>query len=128
MNYLVKPSDTLSKVAYKVYGQTKMWTQIASNNSSFIKDPHSIYPGDVLKVPLLNDEAKSFSNKSKSSNEKITVTVKKGDTLWSLAKKHLGDGANWRTIWSQVADQVVNPDLIEVGQTITFNSMGSSGG
>lgn len=37
------------------------------------------------------------------------VTVQRGDTAWSLAERHLGDGARWREIWEANRDRV-QPD------------------
>ena len=34
-----------------------------------------------------------------------TVTVGRGDTAWSLATEHLGDGARWREIWEANREQ-----------------------
>jgi nucleoid-associated protein YgaU len=53
-----------------------------------------------------------------------TYTVQKGDTLWSIAQQHLGDGASWAVIYGQNADIIGdNPDLIFPGQTITISSV-----
>lgn len=30
----------------------------------------------------------------------ITYTVKKGDTLWDIAKKYLGSGSRWKEIYN----------------------------
>ncbi len=35
----------------------------------------------------------------------LTYTIRKGDTLWSIAKKHLGSGTRWKEIVA------VNPGL-----------------
>ena len=35
---------------------------------------------------------------AKSVNSGNTVTLAKGDTLYGLAKQHLGDGSKWRDI------------------------------
>lgn len=45
-----------------------------------------------------------------------THTVKSGDTLWAIAKKHLGDGSKY----TQLAklNNISNPNLIKVGQVI----------
>jgi len=47
-----------------------------------------------------------------------TYTIKKGDTLWSIAKKHLGDGQRWRDIVA--ANPGLAPAKLRVGQKITL--------
>ena len=43
-------------------------------------------------------------------------TVVKGDCLWSIAKKQLGNGARWPEIHNLNRDQIRNPNLIYPGQ------------
>lgn len=43
------------------------------------------------------------------------VTVKPGDSLWALARAHLGDGRRWPEIYRLNKALVTNPDLIEPG-------------
>jgi hypothetical protein len=57
--YRVNHGDWLSKIALKVYGDVEMWHKIHDTNSQ-ITDPNVIHPGDIIKVPLLNDQARSF--------------------------------------------------------------------
>jgi LysM repeat protein len=59
--------------------------------------------------------------KSNQSNPKTVpppYTVKKGDTLWSICKKKLGDGSKYPTIAK--LNKIKNPNLIYVGQVIKF--------
>lgn len=43
-------------------------------------------------------------------------TVKHGDCLWDIAKKHFGDGTKWTEIYKMNADVIgANPDLIHTG-------------
>nr|WP_154982704.1 LysM peptidoglycan-binding domain-containing protein [Paenibacillus xylanexedens] len=56
-------------------------------------------------VPLKNSQNKADASKTKTKasrpNEKVkpkTVTLKAGDSLWSVAKAHLGDGARWKEL------------------------------
>ena len=44
-----------------------------------------------------------------------TYTVKKGDTLWNIAKKYYGDGRKWRKILEANTDKVKNPRTMRIG-------------
>lgn len=49
-----------------------------------------------------------------------TYTVKAGDTLWALAAKYYGSGAQYTKIYEANTDKVSNPNLIYVGQVLTI--------
>ncbi len=50
--------------------------------------------------------------------EKKTHTVAAGDTLFNIAKQYLGDGNRYMELAQ--ANNIANPDHIEVGQVITI--------
>lgn len=45
--------------------------------------------------------------------------IRSGDNLWSISKVFFGDGFYWPKIWS-LNDNIVNPHLIEPGNSIRF--------
>ncbi len=47
-------------------------------------------------------------------------TVKRGDSLWSIAKKQLGDGTRYKEIYELNRDRIKNPSLIYPGQTLSL--------
>ena len=47
-----------------------------------------------------------------------SYTVKKGDTLYSIARTRYGDGKQWQKIAS--ANPGLRPETLKVGQTITI--------
>lgn len=49
-----------------------------------------------------------------------TYTVKKGDTLWALAAKYYGAGAQYTKIYEANKGKISNPNLIYVGQELTI--------
>lgn len=53
---------------------------------------------------------------SKESKSPSSYTVVKGDTLWGIAKRFLGDGARYTEI--AALSGIGNPNLIKVGQVV----------
>ncbi|MET0548268.1 MAG: LysM peptidoglycan-binding domain-containing protein [Xanthomonas sp.] len=49
--YVVKPGDSLSKIAKLHYGDGNAWTRIFEANRDVLVDPDKIYPGQTLKLP-----------------------------------------------------------------------------
>ena len=46
--------------------------------------------------------------------------VKKGDTLWAIASKYYGSGAQYTKIYKANTDKISNPNLIYPGQVLTI--------
>lgn len=49
-----------------------------------------------------------------------THTVAAGDTLWALAAKYYGSGAQYTKIYNANSDKISNPNLIYAGQVLTI--------
>lgn len=49
--YAVKKGDSLWKIAGKVYHNPLKWPRIYRANKDKIKNPHKIFPGQVLTIP-----------------------------------------------------------------------------
>ena len=64
------------------------------------------------------------SGSSNVEAAEITYTVKAGDTLFEIAAEHLGNGWKYQDIAS--ANGLANPNVIHVGQTLSFDD-GTSG-
>lgn len=94
---IIKKGDTLSRLAVE-YGTT-VERLVEINN---IKNPNLIYAGNTLLVPI-NDGKK----------QTITYTVKKGDTLSSIAKKYK------ITVQQLInANNIKNSNIIYIGQVL----------
>lgn len=55
-----------------------------------------------------------------------TYTVKKGDTLWSIAKQYLGAGSKYQELakWNNIS----NPNLISIGQVLQLSKPSTGSG
>lgn len=53
--HTVKKGDTLSKIAKDVYGNAMKYPVIFEANKPMLSHPDKIYPGQVLRIPALED-------------------------------------------------------------------------
>lgn len=86
---------------YKSYG-TKIMT-------------FSILPDQTVPVTAQAEEDREVSPPTAK-----TYTVVKGDCLWNIAKKQLGNGSRWQEIYNLNRDKVSNPNRIYPGQVLTM--------
>ena len=103
--YTVKKGDTLSSIAKK-YGTT--WQTLAKENN--LSNPNYLKVGQKIKIP-------TKSNAAKSQTKTVTYTVKKGDTLSSIAKKY---GTTWQAIAKE--NNLSNPNYLKVGQKLKITT------
>ena len=54
--YTVVKGDYLSKIAKKVYGNAMKYPVIFEANKPMLTDPDKIYPGQVLRIPPLEEK------------------------------------------------------------------------
>ena len=105
--HTVQRGDTLNKIASK-YGTTSAKLQ----NYNGIKNPNILNLGQKIRVP-----DSPFAVKSSSKGISYTHTVKKGDTLFAIAKKY---GISVDAI--KAANNGLNPNKIYIGQKIKIAS------
>ena len=63
-----------------------------------------------ITVKATKTETKTTATKEETkrpAEKSTTYTIKSGDTLWGIARKHYGNGAKWNTIYT------ANKEIIE---------------
>lgn len=63
-------------------------------------------------------EEKTVSSTPQSNTSQRIYTVKKGDSLWKIAKQFYGDGAMYTKIYDANTNIVAKPNLIYIGQQL----------
>lgn len=101
--YTVKSGDTLSGIAAK-YGTT--YQKLAAYNG--ISNPNVITVGQKIKIPASGTSTTATATKH---------TVARGDTLWALAVKYLGDGNRYKEIMTASG---IKSSTLKVGQVLTI--------
>src|SRR5690625_1725197 len=120
--YTVRAGDTVSHIALR-YGTTV--ARIISQND--LNTSAAIRVGQVLRIGGASTTTASTSSNggsgSSSNADSTTHTVRAGDTVWSLARKH---NTSVSAIIS--ANSLGSNAMIRIGQRLTIPGSNSSGG
>ncbi len=112
--YTVAPGDDLWEIARRCYGDGSRFVEIFEASRGLpmaggehFSDPRVVRPGWVLRVPMpaLNVDA---------GDDITTYRVRRGDHLWGIAERFLGDGFRWVEIWERNSGREV-----EAGSRLT---------
>ncbi len=100
---------------------------------SFKLKQYKEYGVKTIKLPKKEDPkpdsktTTSTSDKPRSDDTKpklpTTYTVKRGDCLWTIAKKFYGNGSKYTKIYNANKSKIKNPDLIYPGQVLTIPAL-----
>jgi nucleoid-associated protein YgaU len=112
----VQPGDSLWKLAQQNLGRGNRWPQLLASNP-WIADPNQIRAGAHLNLPAVAATAVS----SHGANAAATIKVRKGDTLWTLAKSGLGRFSAWPCL-AAANPSLVDPNRIYRGQLLVVPS------
>jgi len=120
-----KDGATLDRtdVPYKV---PAISPKLASKDSKVRSDFPAILtsaPKAKGKKPENEDLAALFAPKAGAdAAEPKVIRVRRGDSLWRIAKRHLGKGRKWAAFYKANKAKIDNPDLIYPGQTLVIPS------
>ncbi|MFM7280568.1 MAG: LysM peptidoglycan-binding domain-containing protein [Planctomycetia bacterium] len=136
--YRWQQGDGWVKLAERLYGNGAKFSLLKNANEG--RD--DIQPGEQILVPIFDVESmaaapanaapaepaasKPATAGDKKSSKKAALVstggkvheVKKGESLWKIAKSELGDGNRWKEIYEINKDQMKSPEAVRVGMKL----------
>jgi nucleoid-associated protein YgaU len=138
--YAVRAGDTLSEIAQRELGSSRRWQELVAANPGL--DPAKLRVGKTIQIPgakAAGQPATASAGSSKSAAKDDLKTAKKetakkdtapaagsgktwkvgkGENLWRIAERALGDGKRWGEIAK--LNPKVNPDKLVQGQVLVL--------
>lgn len=120
--HIVKPGESLYKIAELYYGDGRYWNGILKANPD-IKDPDRLRVGQRLIIPPREElEYANLPRKIPSDisrEDLVPYKVKVGESFYTIARDLLGSAARWRELY-RINKSVVgdNPRNLRAGQVI----------
>ncbi len=108
--------DATQGLDIKVRVNLKQYKDYGTKTVNIVTKPKEVTTKPVVVASVSTPRPAETAPKPK------TYTVAKGDTLWNIAKKNLGNGARYTEIYNLNKDKIKNPNLIYPGQVLTLPS------
>lgn len=105
---MVRPGDSWWKLAQEYLGRGSRWQELFALNPGEA-NPDVLMTGREVLIPAANGSAPSI--------ETTNITVRRGDTLWSIAQTQFGTGTAW-TCLANANPEIATPNLILPGQLL----------
>jgi LysM repeat protein len=107
-HHVVRAGDDLWSLAERYYGDGREWRKIAAANPKILTGgPDRLQIGWQLKIPDFDGETDDEAGQ--------VITVRRGDTLSSIAERELGEASRWTDIFRANRGQLGDPDELPVG-------------
>ncbi|MDR2391059.1 MAG: LysM peptidoglycan-binding domain-containing protein [Planctomycetota bacterium] len=127
--YIIRPGDTLSRIAVRELGSISLATNIYLLNRDVIENPDQLIVGERIRLPDRETPAVSGtptqsspggSPRPPASPAGRIHRVARGDTLSSMALRYYGSSASWRVIFEANQAVLPNPDRLAVGMELVI--------
>jgi nucleoid-associated protein YgaU len=113
--YIIKPGQTLSKIAAEIYGNSRFYVAIKRANPTI--DPNNLKPGMRITLPDISDvkpdaahdSARLVKDTRPVNSTGKTYTVQSGDTLYRISKNLYGSPKQADTIY-ELNKSLIGPD------------------
>jgi LysM repeat protein len=143
--YVVAKGDSLASIAKRFYGPEEGNRRVNIDkiylaNKGILKSKDNILVGQKLVIPSLSKDIAGSGNKSVLNSNVFTkvesigrkglfgsqtsasrgrsYTVKKGENLWAIAEKELGNGSRYKEITR--LNKIKDADTVEAGTKLTL--------
>ena len=112
---------TLAIVAVSASSSVGVVSTSSSSVSDSVRSQDSTVAGSVPVTPHRSVSVRSVAHTV------AEYTIRRGDTLTSIAKEQLGSSSRWPALWYANRNKVRNPDLISTGDSLAIPSSSLKG-
>ncbi|HOI55176.1 MAG TPA: LysM peptidoglycan-binding domain-containing protein [Phycisphaerae bacterium] len=110
--YEVQPGDSLYKIALAHYGDASYVSDIRNANPGLTD---TIRPGQRIRLPARHQERPLAQQQTVTPQ---VYTVRRGDTLIAIARRHYGDSAVYMDIFNLNRHQLSSPEALREGMVL----------
>ncbi|MGR3318377.1 MAG: GNA1162 family protein [Candidatus Anammoxibacter sp.] len=118
LKYVVRPGDTLYKIAEKFYGKGSRWKDIKQVNEN-LKESNLRIGQEIIvpDIPILDnlDDVALFKD---STAKRIAYKIKWGDSLYKIATALYNNGKRWDIIYENNRNTIKSTTDLPVGQVL----------
>lgn len=123
-NYTVKDGDSFEKISIRLYGTARYTEDLVKANEDV--NPRKMRVGQVLNVPRfddyagMDDDGAGATPQDGGTASRNTYIVKKGDTLFGIARDVYGSSKHWNKIYDANRRQLPSQNSLKVGMELVL--------